>query len=583
MGSWPRGSFPVALACALLLLMPSLARAQQASPPPRDPTKPPAPQAGTGTIKGRVVALDGGAPLRRVLLTLRGEQAPHGHMTLSDAQGQYEFRKLAAGRYTLRASKGGYVALQYGQRGPRDAGRPIELAERQTLEKIDISLPRGAVITGRVIDEAGEPVADETVLALTYRMSGGKRRLLPVSAGNRGTNDIGQYRIFGLPPGDYYVSASGRPDSERWSGDTDADSDETSGYPPTFYPSTPNPAEAQRVTVGIGEEVVADIQLLPTRVSRVSGAIVLSNGKAPVGGMVALTSRASDVGMFRGGDGGEIRPDGTFALNGISAGSYLLTAVAADIERASSNPSNPQDAIETVTMPITVSGADIGDLRLVTSKGITLSGHLTFEGGTPEALVLKQIMPVCVPVDQETRMFSSQPKPPNEQGEFEIEGVKAPCAITAFGSSEHWSVKSVMLNGVDVTDKPIEPAGKAITGFEITLTKQFTTLTGSVQDAHDQPVKEYVLVAFAEDPERWQPPLSGRYIHLARPDQAGTFKLQGDLPAGRYCLVALEHLDEGAEQDPDFLARLQPLGTRVELTEGGMQSVSLKMSVAPEP
>ena len=106
--------------------------------------------------------------------------------------------------------------MQYGQTRPFESGRSIELADKQSLDKADISMPRGSVISGRIVDEFGEPVADANVTAMRQQWLNGRRRLMP-SGRNAQTNDLGQYRIYGLPPGDYYVSATLRNmDSWRW-------------------------------------------------------------------------------------------------------------------------------------------------------------------------------------------------------------------------------------------------------------------------------------------------------------------------------------------------------------------------------
>src|SRR5262249_27905753 len=132
-----------------------------------------------------------------------------GRSTTTGPDGLYEFKELPASRYTVTVSKGSYVTLAYGQTRPMQQGRPIELGENQALDKVDVALPRGAVITGRVIDEFGEPVADANVMPMQQRFLPGGRRLTPMGR-NSSTNDAGEFRIFGLAPGQYYVGVSVR-------------------------------------------------------------------------------------------------------------------------------------------------------------------------------------------------------------------------------------------------------------------------------------------------------------------------------------------------------------------------------------
>ena len=175
-------------------------------PSPRDNT---ASKPGTAVIRGRVFAADTGQPLRKVFVRAGSPDLREGRVASTDVDGRYELKELPAGRYTLNASKGSFVSLSYGQLRPFEQGKPLEIGDGQILEKVDFSLPRGGVITGRVVDEFGEPVADAQVSPMRYVNQGGRRRLQP-SGRMSMTNDIGEYRIFGMPPGAYYISATMR-------------------------------------------------------------------------------------------------------------------------------------------------------------------------------------------------------------------------------------------------------------------------------------------------------------------------------------------------------------------------------------
>src|SRR5262245_7113477 len=115
---------------------------------------------GTSVLKGQVIAADSGAPIRRAQVRVASLDARDSRVIATDAQGRFEIRELPAGRYTMTASKGGFVTLQYGQRRPSESGTPIELGDNQMVDKLMIALPRGGVIGGRIVDEFGEPVAN---------------------------------------------------------------------------------------------------------------------------------------------------------------------------------------------------------------------------------------------------------------------------------------------------------------------------------------------------------------------------------------------------------------------------------------
>jgi hypothetical protein len=170
----------------------------------------------------------------------------------TDQNGRYEFIDLPAGTYNLTASRSGYVQLGYKQTRPNTQPQPLTLADKQTLDKIDFALPPGGVITGRIIDEFGEPVSDVLVSAQRQQFINGVRR--PMASGApSSSNDIGEFRIYGLAPGEYYVSANLRAMNINPM-EVSAD---RAGYAPTYYPSTTDVAAAQREGGVLGRHRVA--------------------------------------------------------------------------------------------------------------------------------------------------------------------------------------------------------------------------------------------------------------------------------------------------------------------------------------
>src|SRR6185369_231233 len=158
-----------------------------------------------GRIMGRVLAADNGRPVKRARVYASAVELPGGRGMLTDDSGVFDLTELPAGRYTLTVSKSGFVSLSYGQRRPLQAGTPLQLAENQQLKGIQFQLPRGSVIGGRVLDEDGDAMPGVMVRVMRYQYLQGDRRLTP--AGTAQTDDRGQYRVWGLMPGDYYVNA----------------------------------------------------------------------------------------------------------------------------------------------------------------------------------------------------------------------------------------------------------------------------------------------------------------------------------------------------------------------------------------
>src|SRR5215471_8698226 len=143
---------------------------------------------GTGKLRGKVVAGDTGSVIRRAQVRI-GSPDIGTKTAFTDAQGRYEFKDLPAGRFTVSVSKSGFVTMQYGQSRPFEPGRPIELADAQVLDKADVALPRGSAVSGRILDEFGEPVAEANVSALRTQYAGGKRRLVATGRPSM-TNDL---------------------------------------------------------------------------------------------------------------------------------------------------------------------------------------------------------------------------------------------------------------------------------------------------------------------------------------------------------------------------------------------------------
>ncbi len=555
---------------------------------------------GTGRIRGRILSAETGQPLRRVQVRIMGPNIAFKTM-LTDADGRYEFPELPAGRFTISATKSGFVSVQYGQTRPFESGKPIELAEAQVIDKADIALPRGSVIAGRIVDEFGEPIADAMVSAMRSVWSGGRRRLQP--AGRVGqTNDLGQYRIFGLPPGDYFVSATFRSaetgmlmDIGMVTGATTAA--QASGYAPTYYPGTTSAPEAQRVRLALGQEISGtDFALAPVRLARVSGLVVRSDGRPASGTIVTLMPRAADN-MFAMMDrGGRTDANGNFTITGVTPGDYTLQVRGMSFTTMSSasgdqmtftarvggpDTDGAQEA-EFGSMPVTVAGEDVANVTIVTTKGGSAAGRVTFDGSAQPAS-LTGIRVTAVSTDNEpTIMFPALPgqTPPGSlqaDGSFELRGLAGTRLVRVQGLPPGWVLKSVAIDGQDVTDTGFEfKPGAAISGVDVVVTNKTTEVNGTVTTANGRPVTDFTLVLFADDPAKWTLPQT-RHVAAARPDQDGRVKVR-NLPAGDYYAIAVEYLAQGEWGDPEVLERLKGKATRITLTEGETEALVLKLT-----
>ena len=594
--------------CALLFLLltvlPSEGQVQFPMPPAGEMPMmlPPGqkPKTGTGRIRGRVVANDTGTAVRRA--QVRISSLDIGSKTaFTDAQGRYEFRDLPVGRFTVSVSKSGFVTMQYGQARPFEPGRPIELAEAQAMEKADVALPRGSVVSGRILDEFGEPVADATVAAMRMQFTMGKRRLV-ASGRNSMTNDLGQFRLFGLPPGEYYVSVTVRSFDSMFmdmmgggpGGPTGSNT--TSGYAATYFPGTPNPGAAQRISLAVGQEVAnADIQMQPVRLARISGNAVSSDGKPMSGAMVMLMPTMKDATNFMPGGTSTTDKDGNFTVSGVAPGEYTvqvqsLAAIMSaathamalmGAEAGTAPPPAQRMEPEFAIAAVTVAGEDITGLTISGARGARARGRVVFEGGAkPENVTSLRL--IATPTDFDAVSITASAfgmAGVKENGTFEIEGLVGGRVFRFMDPPKGWFLKRVTHESDDVTDKgyAFKP-GEEVEGFDIVMTTRSQPVSGTVTNDKGEPAKDYTVVVFPEDPQQWMTTTSRTHAS-SRPDQQGQFRI-AELPPGAYLAIAVEYVAEGEWMDPEWMARAARKATAFTLTEGAAKTLNLKLSPA---
>jgi hypothetical protein len=262
-----------------------------------------------------------------------------------------------------------------------------------------------------------------------------------------------------------------------------------------------------------------------------------------------------------------VRPDGTFSAGGVMPGEYWLRVTA-----GSSGP-RPFDRLsESAIVPVTVTGDDITGLAVTTTKGATVRGRVVFEGSGnsrpgPVQLYVQRVSARQVGARTERAIW-------NADGTFEISGVVGKSLFRVQMSPPGWFLKSILLDGRDITDLPIDFGASAAGNLEVVLTQQRTRVTGTALDNESKPVTDYAIVVFAEDRDKWIP--YTRMIGAERADRHGRFSIEG-LPAGQYRAAAIEYLDEGQERDPEVLKRLENRASPLVLTDGESKTISLQL------
>ncbi len=552
--------------------------------PPRDTSARPAPTApeiGTASVTGRVVAADGGQPLRRAMVTAmptrppdpprRGEnfQMPRGLSARTDDQGRYTIGQVPAGEYTLTARRAGYVEASFGQVTSRTPGRRIAIADGASVGPLDFQLHRGGVITGRVVDDGGEPAERVSVRAVMQRRVGGQTRITGTGQMDQ-TDDQGHFRIFGIPPGDYLVVAEPGERRGFFMGGGTVQGIDVDTIP-TYGPGTVNPAEALKVQVQAGNEVAMDIQLVAAKVATVRGRVLTSRGDPLEMGMVRLQMAGGDyVGM---GKGGPVMGGGQFEIDGVAPGTY--TIVAQGMMRGPEGPDGPppEVAVETVT----VEGEDV-TVPLTTGPGSTARGRLVIEGDASALAGREPRLMSFTPGGGAPGMAFPGRGRVAADLTFEMSGLRGEQVLAVQSLPEGAWVKDIRVAGQPALDGFDFGNGRTFTGVEIVISTRPTGLTGTVTMPTGAVAADYAVVLFPEDEARWEQPGAGGAARIVRPGLDGAFKLTGVRPGSYYLLaVPAAQAEYQALSDPEQLQMLAGRARTVEVRDGQMAPLTLTL------
>jgi hypothetical protein len=572
----------------------------------RDAAMPPATPTGSGVLRGVVVtdAVDP-QPVRRATVHLSGTGSVP-RLVGTDDLGRFVFDALPAGRYTLSATKVGFVRAFHGSTQPGvGPGVPVAVSDDEALD-VSIRLLPGAVITGVVTDARGLAAPGVSVAATDTRPRPG---VTPAPA-RAVTDDRGIYRLFGLAPGDYLVFAlpqlapapGGRVGRSPGvvAAVTDADVlwarsaiagmntgfGSTGGpsspgapvaYAPVFYPGTTDVAGAVSVRATSGaERGGVDLPLRIVRLARLAGSLADDQGRPLTSATVTLVPK-------RGGQPSPVDAlvasgalplprasvsASTFAFTGVAPGQYTLVARTGSGQRGVAAAEAAAETLWSVT-DVMVDGVDRDNVALRLLPGVAVTGRIVFESGStapvdPATVNLSLVATNPIPGVASTYRAAVLPG-----GTFRVPSVAPGNYLmrsdTAAGSG--WLLKSAIINGRDTADLPLVAAndGSELAGVVVTFTDRLGEITGRLIDAGGQPVSRYSIIVFTTDQSLWVS--NARRIRATRPATDGSFAV-GGLPAGAYAIVAVEDAENVQVYDASFLAELLPSAVSVTLDEG---------------
>lgn len=553
----------------------------------------PKPAPPTAVVAGSVTSADTGQPLRKAQVRVVSNTPQRTFTATTDADGRFAV-KVPAGDYTVSATKVGYVDMVLGARRTGAAtGTPVRVVDGQKIETLDVKLPRGGVISGTITDEFGDPSMGTAVRIMRYVFANGQRYATTFGQQDV-TDDRGSYRISGLPPGEYIVTAvpkdvvsqaaglqvelrarvaaniaAEKAKGNDWPVGLRRDALEAlnqpvdmRGYIPVHYPGSVLASGAAPVRVGVSEDIAGiDIRLQVVHTANVTGTITWPEGKVPAGARVQLMDpqmAIPTIGSWWTG----AQADGKFTFYGVAPGRYLVRnhmgVAGVDLHGA-------------VEVQVDPNGSNDVELRL--QRGQTVSGSLSLEGA-PVALAKVRVLlhPIGMAADPE---IGTERVAVDATGRFTLTGVTpARYRVSVENLPAGWTLGSAVFGDRDAADLLLEvESGRNLAGGVLKLTSRTAELTGAVTSANGQPVVNAVVLVFPEPRQLWVP--QSRRIQAASLSADGRFVARG-LPAGDY-RVAIADPEPGQMFDHEFLTQLLTAAIPVTLGDGEKKVQDLRV------
>ncbi|HKE87786.1 MAG TPA: carboxypeptidase-like regulatory domain-containing protein [Vicinamibacterales bacterium] len=507
------------------------------------------------SIQGRILSPDGlpiaGAVVQALPIPPNGTDGQQRRRyASSDIDGRYVVRGLTARDWKITAARPGFIDTSYGQRRSTDWGELVHVDAGDRLQGIDVTFLRGGIVSGTVVDRFGEPLEGLTVRLL--QNLGGVASLSNKVAGQR-TDDRGQYRLFNIPPGSYYVVVS---DNPAGGGSM------SPSAPQVFYPGSDTLADAVPVRVDLGTTLFGiSLPFVPGRLSRVFGNAIASDGQA-FHGEVTLTVTARSRVPAPPARKASVK-NGVFEFTGVPQGEYVVHAIDSSFE-------------EFGMAFVTVNEATVGPIAVRTLPGMSIRGRITLEDSNGLAIPAGiGLLAVSTDRDYAPSLGFVPRAQIDTDDTFEMDGLAGFRRLTLTGVPEGWWIKSAIVDGIDASTTPVRfvPGAPPLENIEIVLSNKSASIVGEVTNVQPAQRSAVGILVFPTDSNRWH----GPFIGNAGLDQDGHFKVLG-IPPGDYWVVATTT----AEIEGDFqnnlaalLASLVPSAKRATLREGAPVSVQL--------
>jgi protocatechuate 3,4-dioxygenase beta subunit len=577
----------------VVLLLAGTTLAQVATRPGTAPT-PGSPTESTPTsgkekakIEGRVVSMTSGEPVRRANLSLRTSAGPGGPQTMivmgggnmppmpgnvsgaTDNDGKFLIENIEPGRYYLSAEKAGFVRQAYGVRGSSGTGTVLSLEPGQHLKDLVFKLTPQGVISGRVLDEDGDPVQGVQVMAMRWAYQRGKRQLVP-AGGSGSTNDQGEYRIATLSPGRYFLRAQASRMMVSMGPERPGNAKKAEeGFVSTYFPNAVEISAAAPIDVQPGAEMRSmDFRLTKTKVYRVSGKVMGPDGLPARNAMVMAMPRedsgpggpAGGVMMMRSvsvAGGGNAPTPGIFEVSGLAPGSYILNASMMD--------GNPLSARH----PVEIIDKNLEDVIIYVNAGFEVAGNVKLESSDPNAKLsnIRVNLAGSSGGGMVINIGGAQQGQVKDDGTFSLKGLSPDKYDVNVMSSGY--VKSIKLAGQEIEGNTIDLTSGVAGSLDIVVSTNGGAITGRVEASSGDAAQGVLVSLAAVKNKRDQ-------FRTVQSDQNGNFNF-ANVPPGEYRVYAWEDIESGAHQDPDIRKPFESNAPTVKVEEKGSQSANVKL------
>jgi hypothetical protein len=522
----------------------------QAQPPRSMPAA-----VGTGVIRGRVVTYAAEpAPIVDARVSIAGPTTRDP--IFSDELGRFEISDLAPGRYVLTAEKTGFAKTRYGAKGELDVPQPVDVAVAAAIDGVQIAMPKGAAISGQILDELGDPIVGGTVSAGVLQAAGPSSRIVTVRSSS--TNDRGEFRIGGLAAGHYYVSIDGT--SEGFN---------SPGSPPewarsftwakTYYLASPGLTGASPIVLGVGEEHTGvDFAIVPAQPAKLTLSLGDASG-APATGLINLLLPGESPGSILSNRGVPLSPANPRMTNTLEPGEWVAVALV------------PQGR---ALAHIKVSSGDELAVTLRIGSGARLAGRVIFDGSAPQPAFTSIRLGVRgAGLDAGVPGLAGSAVTVKADGTFEMDSVVGTIALQPAAPIPGWTLRSETYGDRDFLDQPLTVGeGDDVRGIQIVFTDQLADFSGTVVTADGRPAPGCSIAVF---PQRGELSFDSRRARLQRADQNGRFRMT-DLLAGSYAAAATPDVDAAVWMTPAYLGRLQAAAVPVTVGEREQKTATLQ-------